>query len=126
MRELALLFFAFAKIGCTLFGGGYAMLPLLLRDIVDKYGRATKQELVDCFAVKSVFYGPRAASCALVVSAWTSAVRLAFFSADTGAFMWQGILLASGLIAVKKFFKCHPSVLIAISAAVGIIFKFGT
>lgn len=29
MSELALLFFAFAKIGCTLFGGGYAMLPPL-------------------------------------------------------------------------------------------------
>ncbi len=61
MSELVLLFFAFAKIGCTLFGGEYAMLPLLLRDIVDKYGWSTKQELVDCFAVKSVFYGLRAA-----------------------------------------------------------------
>ncbi len=77
------------------------------------------------FAVKSVFYGLRAASCALVVSAWTSAVRLAFFGSGTGAFMWQGLLLALGLIAVKKIFKCHPIVLIALSAVAGIIFKFG-
>jgi len=31
------LFAIFAKIGATTFGGGYAMLPILQREIVDKY-----------------------------------------------------------------------------------------
>lgn len=51
MKELLKLFFAFAKIGAVTFGGGYAMLPILQRDIVKKYGWATDKELVDYFAV---------------------------------------------------------------------------
>ena len=42
---------AFAKIGAVTFGGGYAMLPILQRDIVKKYGWATDEELVDYFAI---------------------------------------------------------------------------
>ncbi len=67
MKELTLLFLAFAKIGCTLFGGGYAMLPLLLRDIVDKYGWATKQELMDCFAVSQCTPGAIAVNTATFI-----------------------------------------------------------
>lgn len=51
MKELFLLFFAFAKIGAVTFGGGYAMLPILQRDIVKKYGWATDEELMDYFAI---------------------------------------------------------------------------
>ncbi len=51
MKELFMLFFAFAKIGAVTFGGGYAMLPILQRDIVKKYGWATDEELVDYFAI---------------------------------------------------------------------------
>ena len=35
---LCLLFF---KLGCVNFGGGYALLPLLSRELVDKRGCAT-------------------------------------------------------------------------------------
>lgn len=51
MKELFKLFFAFAKIGAVTFGGGYAMLPILQRDIVKKHGWATDDELVDYFAI---------------------------------------------------------------------------
>lgn len=51
MKELMKLFFAFAKIGAVTFGGGYAMLPILQRDIVNKHGWATDEELVDYFAI---------------------------------------------------------------------------
>ncbi len=51
MRTLLKLFFAFAKIGAVTFGGGYAMLPILQRDIVEKYGWATEDELMDYFAI---------------------------------------------------------------------------
>ena len=36
MKELIDLIFTFAKIGGTTFGGGYAMLPILQREIVEK------------------------------------------------------------------------------------------
>lgn len=51
MKELIKLFLAFAKIGATTFGGGYAMLPILQRDIVEKNGWATDEELMDYFAI---------------------------------------------------------------------------
>ena len=51
MKELIKLFLAFAKIGAVTFGGGYAMLPMLQRDIVEKHGWVTEEELMDYFAI---------------------------------------------------------------------------
>lgn len=51
MKELASLFMAFARIGAFTFGGGYAMLPMLQKEAVEKYGWATEDELMDYFAI---------------------------------------------------------------------------
>ena len=45
------LFWTFFKIGLFTFGGGYAMLPMLQREVVEKYGWATEEELTDYFAI---------------------------------------------------------------------------
>ena len=45
------LFCAFFRIGLFTFGGGYAMLPLLQREIVEKKKWATEEEMLDYFAV---------------------------------------------------------------------------
>ena len=45
------LFVTFAKIGVMTFGGGYAMIPMLEREIVDKHGWATSEDLMDYYAV---------------------------------------------------------------------------
>lgn len=45
------LFYLFAFIGGTTFGGGYAMLPILQREIVDKRHWATDEELMDYYAI---------------------------------------------------------------------------
>ena len=45
------LFLTFAKVGVMTFGGGYAMLPILQREIVDNKKWATNEELVDYFAI---------------------------------------------------------------------------
>lgn len=51
MKELLNLFLLFAKIGATTFGGGYAMLPIIEREIVDKRHWATIEELMDYYAI---------------------------------------------------------------------------
>ena len=51
MKELWNLFFAFARIGGLTFGGGYAMLPMLQKEVVEKYGWATEEELMDYYAI---------------------------------------------------------------------------
>lgn len=45
------LFFTFARIGVLTFGGGYAMLPILQAEVVDKKKWATEEELLDYFAI---------------------------------------------------------------------------
>lgn len=45
------MFLTFAKVGVMTFGGGYAMLPILQREVVDNKGWATEEELMDYFAI---------------------------------------------------------------------------
>ena len=47
MKKLLDLFLTFAKVGVMTFGGGYAMLPILQREVVDNKGWATEEELMD-------------------------------------------------------------------------------
>ena len=51
MKELFQLFAAFFRIGAFTFGGGYAMLPMIQKEIVEKYGWATDEEVLNYFAV---------------------------------------------------------------------------
>lgn len=51
MKELWDMFWAFARIGGLTFGGGYAMLPMLQREVVEKHGWATEEELADYYAI---------------------------------------------------------------------------
>ena len=51
MKDLLELYWAYLKIGCVNFGGGYAMLPLLERELVNKKGWVTLDELRDYFAI---------------------------------------------------------------------------
>ena len=51
MNIYADLFLTFAKVGVMTFGGGYAMLPILQREVVDNKGWATEEELTDYFAI---------------------------------------------------------------------------
>ena len=45
------MFLTFARVGVCTFGGGYAMLPILRREVVEKKGWATDEELTDYFAI---------------------------------------------------------------------------
>lgn len=45
------LFLAFFRIGLFTFGGGFAMFPLIEKEIVNNYGWAEKEELLDIFAL---------------------------------------------------------------------------
>ncbi len=51
MKLLLKLFLAFARVGVMTFGGGYAMIPILEREIVDRHGWASSEELMDYYAV---------------------------------------------------------------------------
>lgn len=44
-------FATFFRIGMFTLGGGYAMIPLIQREVVDRHGWVTKEELLDLIAV---------------------------------------------------------------------------
>lgn len=74
--------------------------------------------------VKNVFYGLRAASCALVINAAIEVCKVAFFGESFKDFFLEGAILAVVLLVMSRKLKWHPIIYIAISALVGIIFKF--
>ena len=51
MNKYSDLFLTFARIGGLTFGGGYAMLPMLQREVVEKRGWATEEELMNYYAI---------------------------------------------------------------------------
>ena len=64
MKKFLSLFVSFFKIGLFTFGGGYAMLPLIEKEIVDKHKWITETELLDIFSLSQVTPGPIAINAA--------------------------------------------------------------
>ena len=78
------LFLTFAKIGVCTFGGGYAMLPILQREVVEK-GWATEEELTDYYAIGQCTPG-------------IIAVNTATFIGHKYKGIWGGILATLGVV----------------------------
>jgi chromate transporter len=64
---LFLLFLSFAKIGAFSFGGGYAMIPLISREIVQARAWLSMTEFIDVIALSQATPGPIAINCATYV-----------------------------------------------------------
>lgn len=79
MTNLWKLFISFLKIGGFSFGGGYAMLPLIEKEIIDIHGWMTASEFIDILAVVEMTPGPIAINSATfigykVAGVWGSVV----------------------------------------------------
>lgn len=58
MVSLRDLFWSFLKIGVFTFGGGYAMIPLIEREVIDRKGWIAKGEFTDLLTVAQSAPGP--------------------------------------------------------------------
>ena len=96
------LFLTFAKVGVMTFGGGYAMLPILQREVVENKSWATEEELTDYFAIGQCTPG-------------IIAVNTATFIGQKNKGVTGGIIATLGLV--------FPS-LIIISLLAGVITTF--
>ena len=47
IKKLLQIFLAFFKIGAFTFGGGYAMIPLIQRESVEKHQWVTEDDILD-------------------------------------------------------------------------------
>ncbi len=67
MNMLLDLFLTYAKIGAMTFGGGYAMLPILKREIVERKKWVTEADIIDCYAIGQCTPGVIAVNAATLV-----------------------------------------------------------
>jgi chromate transporter len=51
LKEAVGIFGVFAKMGCMTFGGGYAMLPVVERELITKRGWLTIDEVMDYYTI---------------------------------------------------------------------------
>ncbi len=72
--KLLSLFLSFARVGVMTFGGGYAMIPILEREIVEKQGWASSEELMDYYAVGQCTPGVIAVNTATFIGYKTAGV----------------------------------------------------
>ena len=80
MKRLFELFLAFAKVGVMTFGGGYAMLPILEREIVEAKGWASSEELMDYYAVGQCTPGVIAVNTATFIGKKNAGIPGAIFA----------------------------------------------
>ena len=85
LKQLFGLFGAFAVVGVTTFGGGYAMLPALQREVVEKRRWASEEEVMDWYAIGQCTPG-------------VIAVNTATFVGQKQAGIWGGIFATLGVV----------------------------
>lgn len=85
------LFLSFLQIGAFSFGGGYAMIPLIYREIITRHHWLTPGELSDILAVSQMTPGPVAVNSATYVG-----FKMAGFWGSTVATL--GVVLPSFLL----------------------------
>ena len=121
-------------------GGTYGTIPGILGAIIAPFGVITPSLIIiiivskilnrfkDSKYVQYAFYGLRAASFGLIVSALLSVAKIAFIGAESGfsleSINWLCIVLSAVIYLITmKFKKIHPILLIVFAAIMGIIFK---
>lgn len=102
MKELLKLFSAFFRIGLFTFGGGYAMLPMLRREIVEKHGWATEEELLNYFAIGQCTPGIIAVNTATFVGCKKRGIIGAAFS--TLGMLAPSIIIITAIAALLQNF----------------------
>ena len=93
------LFFTFFKVGAFTIGGGYAMLPVIQGEVVEKKKWMKEEEFLDAIALTNSLPGPLATNCATFVG-----YRLAGFPGAISSVL--GAIMPSFLIilAIALFF----------------------
>ncbi len=67
MKRLLEIFFVFFKIGLFTIGGGYAMLPIIQKEVVETKGWMTDEEFLDAISLTNSLPGPLATNSATFV-----------------------------------------------------------
>ena len=78
--RLLMLFVTFLKIGAFTFGGGYAMIPIIQREVVDKRKWANTGDILDILAISESTPGPIAVNAATYIGFHVAGFWGSFFA----------------------------------------------
>ena len=107
------LFVAFAKVGVLTFGGGYAMIPILEREIVDKQGWASSEELMDYYAVGQCTPGVIAVNTATFIGRKVAGVPGGIVA--TAGVVFPSVVIITVIAGILSNFADIPAVPSAVS-----------
>lgn len=83
LKQLTEIFLIFLKIGAFTFGGGFAMIPLIEREVINNKGWVKEEEIIDVFAVSQSIPGAIAINSATFIG-YKIAGRKGAFTATLG------------------------------------------
>lgn len=99
------LFFTFFMVGFVSFGGGYAIIPMIEKEVVQKHGWLTMEQFAEAIAVAGVSPGPIAANSAIFVGYQVGGISGAI-SSLIGIVMPSLLII---LLVVRIFYKFRHS-----------------
>jgi chromate transporter len=102
------LIWSFFQIGILTFGGGYAMLPMLQREIVEKRQWATEEEILDYYAIGQCTPGIIAVNTATFIGYKQKKIPGAV--AATFGLVLPSLLIISAIAALLQNFADYPVV----------------
>ena len=108
MKIYLQLFWAFFQIGALNFGGGYAMLPMIQKEIVEKHHWATDDEIIDYFAIGQLTPGIIAVNTATFVGYKTKGILGGIFA--TLGVVTPSIMIITIIAAFLKNFMDYEIV----------------
>ena len=101
--SLLTLFLTFAKVGVMTFGGGYAMLPILEREVVTNHGWTTSEQMLDYYAIGQCTPGIIAVNVSTFIGYKTRGVLGAIVA--TLGMVFPSMLIITALASVLKMFQ---------------------
>jgi chromate transporter len=102
------LFLTFIKIGLSTFGGGYAMVPVLERELINKRGWITMDEVMDYYTIAQVTPGIIAVNIATFVGYKRKGIAGGILA--TIGFICPGVLLMVVISLFISRFAEYPAV----------------
>lgn len=113
--QILILFITFLKVGAFTFGGGYAMIPIIQKEVVEKRKWATSGEILDILAISESTPGPISVNAATYVGFKVAGFWGSFFAT-------LGLVIPSFIIIyiISLFYKTFMSWSIVQAAFKGI------
>ena len=101
-KEIWKLFVTFLKIGAFTFGGGYAMIPIIQKEAVEKHGWVTDDDILEIIAIAESTPGPIAINSATFVGYRTCGV-LGSVAATLGVVLPSFVIIFAISFVLRQF-----------------------